>query len=283
MQQAGYGNREVHVMEYIFFTGATGGLGSVCVKALSEQGYTVFAAGTNSQKLAALGEIPNVIPIRADVSDMKSLEDAHRAVAGYTGQLYAIINFAGLTGFCSMVEGDCVAMQKKLLDVNVMGMVRVNRLFFDMVQAGKGRIINCSSESGWMTPQPFAAPYFSSKYAVEAYNDSLRRELMYLDIPVIKLQPGSFKTPLLGNINEQFEKTLSSTTHYRNVLTRMKPLMTQEINGGGDPRKLSSVLVKAVKAKHPRLKYRVGTGKLLLMLEILPDRWVDAIYKAMMK
>ena len=63
----------------------------------------------------------------------------------------------------------------------------------------------------------------------------------------------------------------------------MKPLMTQEINGGGDPRKLSSVLVKAVKAKHPRIKYRVGTGKLLLMLEILPDRWVDAIYKAMMK
>ena len=269
-------------MDYIFFTGATGGLGSECVKALAAQGYTIFAVGTNSTKLAELGAIPNVIPVRADVSDGESLQSARGIVEGYTDKLYAIVNFAGLTGFCSMVEGDCVELTDKLLQVNVMGMVRVNRLFFDMVHAGRGRIINCSSEAGWMTPQPFAAPYFLSKYAVEAYSDSLRRELMYLGIPVIKLQPGSFKTRLLDNINDQFGKTLSGTQYYKNVLTRMKPLMTQELQGGSDPRKLAAVLVKAVKSGHPRLNYRVGTGKLLALLEILPDRWLDAMYKAMM-
>ena len=269
-------------MDYIFFTGATGGLGSVCVKALSENGYSVFAVGTNTDKLKELARLPNVIPVHADVTDMKSLEAARKTVEGYTGKLYAVVNFAGLTGFCSMVEGGCVELTERLLSVNVMGMVRVNRLFFDMVQAAQGRIINCSSEAGWMTPQPFAAPYFLSKYAVEAYSDSLRRELMYLDIPVIKLQPGSFKTWLLDNINEQFEKTLSETQYYKKVLSRMKPLMTQELQGGSDPGKLASVLVKAVKAPHPRLAYRVGTGKLLAILEILPDRWLDAMYKAMM-
>lgn len=269
-------------MDYIFFTGATGGLGSECVKALAARGYTVFAVGTNTEKLAALGDLANVIPVSADVSDGISLQSARTTVEGYTDKLYAIINFAGLTGFCSMVEGDSVELTDKLLQVNVMGMVRVNRIFFDMVHAGHGRIINCSSEAGWMTPQPFAAPYFLSKYAVEAYSDSLRRELMYLGIPVIKLQPGSFKTRLLDNINSQFEKTLSETKYYKNVLTRMKPLMTQELSGGSDPRKLAAVLVKAVKSEHPRLKYRVGTGKLLALLEILPDRWLDAMYKAMM-
>jgi len=269
-------------MDYILFTGATGGLGSECVKALATRGYTIFAVGTNTQKLAELGAISNVIPVKADVSDGESLRAARQIVDGYTDKLYAIVNFAGLTGFCSMVEGNCVELTEKLLQVNVMGMVRVNRLFFDMVHAGRGRIINCSSEAGWMTPQPFAAPYFLSKYAVEAYSDSLRRELMYLDIPVIKLQPGSFKTRLLDNINDQFEKTLSETQYYKNVLTRMKPLMTQELAGGSDPRKLAAVLVKAVKSGHPRLAYRVGTGKLLALLEILPDRWLDAMYKAMM-
>ncbi|MEI8199484.1 MAG: SDR family NAD(P)-dependent oxidoreductase [Eubacteriales bacterium] len=269
-------------MDYILFTGATGGLGSVCVKALSECGYTVFAAGTNTEMLAELARLPNVIPVRADVSDMESLQSARRTVEGYTGQLYAIVNFAGLTGFCSMVEGNCVELTERLLSVNVMGMVRVNRLFFDMVQACHGRIINCSSEAGWMTPQPFAAPYFLSKYAVEAYSDSLRRELIYLGIPVIKLQPGSFKTRLLDNINEQFEKTLSETRHYKKVLTRMKPLMTQELQGGSNPGKLAAVLVRAVNARHPRLAYRVGTGKLLAILEILPDRWLDVLYRSMM-
>ena len=268
-------------MDYIFFTGATGGLGRECIKALSKCGYTFFAVGMNTEVLAALGKLPNVIPVRADVSDGESLQIARQTVEGYTDKLYAIVNFAGLTGFCSMVEGDCVELTEKLLRVNVIGMVRVNRLFFDMVQSGKGRIINCSSEAGWMTPQPFAAPYFLSKYAVEAYNDSLRRELMYLGIPVIKLQPGSFKTRLLDNINDQFEKTLSETAHYKKVLTRMKPLMTQELQGGSDPRKLAGVLVKAVQARHPRLAYRVGTGKLLAVLEIFPDRWVDGMYKAM--
>lgn len=269
-------------MDYILFTGATGGLGFECVKALAMLGYTIFAVGTNKEKLAELGDLANVIPVGADVSDGESLQAARKTVEGYTDKLYAIVNFAGLTGFCSMVEGDCVDLTDKLLQVNVMGMVRVNRLFFDMVHAGRGRIINCSSEAGWMTPQPFAAPYFLSKYAVEAYNDSLRRELMYLGIPVIKLQPGSFKTRLLDNINDQFEKTLSETQYYKKVLTRMKPLMTQELQSGSDPRKLAAVLVKAVKSGHPKLNYRVGTGKLLALLEILPDRWLDAIYKAMM-
>ena len=54
-------------MDYVFFTGATGGLGSECVKALSECGYTVFAVGTNTDKLAELARLPNVIPVRADV------------------------------------------------------------------------------------------------------------------------------------------------------------------------------------------------------------------------
>ena len=269
-------------MDYILFTGATGGLGSECVKALATHGYTIFAVGTNREKLAELGAISNVIPVMADVSTGESLQAARRTVEGYTDKLYAIVNFAGLTGFCSMVEGNCVELTEKLLQVNVMGMVRVNRLFFDMVHTGHGRIINCSSEAGWMTPQPFAAPYFLSKYAVEAYNDSLRRELMYLGIPVIKLQPGSFKTRLLDNINDQFGKTLSETKYYKNVLTRMKPLMTQELQGGSDPGKLAAVLVKAVRSRRPRLNYRVGTGKLLALLEILPDRWLDAMYKAMM-
>ena len=105
--------------------------------------------------------------------------------------------------------------------------------------------------------------------------------MMYLGIPVIK-QPGSFKPRLLDNINNQFEKTLSETQYYKKVLTRMKPLMTQELQSGSDPRKLAAVLVKAVRSGQPRLTYRVGTGKLLALLEILPDRWLDAMYKAIM-
>lgn len=270
-------------MKSIFFTGATGGLGMRCVAALAARGYRVFAAGTNPERLAALGKLPGVVAVRADVTDMESLIAARREVERHTDALWAVVNFAGRTAFCSMVEGDCVQAAERLLDINVLGMVRVNRVFFDLVLRGKGRIVNCSSQAGWMKSQPFAAPYFLSKHAVESYSDSLRRELMYLGVPVVVLRPGSFQTPLLGDITDQYERTLAQTTHYQTVLTRMKPLLTQELAHARPPEALERTLLRAVESKRPRLRYRVGTGKLLLLLEFLPDALVDRIYRLMLR
>ncbi|MBQ9507378.1 MAG: SDR family NAD(P)-dependent oxidoreductase [Clostridia bacterium] len=268
-------------MKYVLFTGATGDLGRCCIEEIVKLGgYTVFAGGTNAAKLASLGEIENVIPLPLDVTSEESIEAAYNTVRGYTYRLDAVVNFAGIHTFTSMVEGDCVHEIEKMLNVNVMGMVRVNKRFFEMVRIGHGRIINCSSESGWMTPQPFNGPYTMTKYAVEAYNDSLRRELMYLDIPVIKLQPGSFKTQLTDKIYRDFDRAIETTNYFKKILTTMKPMMTMELGLDHDPKKLARKLILALTAKLPRIKYKVCTGKLLMTLELLPDKAVDLAYKA---
>jgi NAD(P)-dependent dehydrogenase (short-subunit alcohol dehydrogenase family) len=267
-------------MNHVFFTGATGDLGGECVKQLSESGrWVVFAAGTNHERLKQLETLVNVIPVRCDITNQDSVETARETVEGITKKLDAIVNFAGLTAFSSAVEGEIIKTTEKILAVNVMGMVRVNRVFFDMIDRTQGRIINCSSEAGWMTAQPFAAPYFLSKRAVEAYSDSLRRELMFLGIRVIKMQPGSFKTRITENIYRDFDKTLESTRYHKDLLARMKPLMVHELKNRNDPSDLARLLLKALESKHPKNQYRIGTGKLLLLLEILPERWVDASYR----
>jgi len=266
-------------MKYVFFTGATGGLGKVCVEVLSRTGrWTIFAGGTNETVLARLGELSNVIPVRVDVTRQASVEAALEDVKAHAETLDAIVNFAGLACFTSLVEGDSVDAIERLLAVNLVGTARVNRTFFEMIRKGRGRIINCSSESGWMTPTPFAGPYVLSKYAVEAYNDSLRRELMFLGIPVIKMQPGSFETPVRQKVNELFEKSLAETKYYGKLLLRLKPLMTMELGQRNDVRRLANALLRALESKRPRLYYRVGTGRLLALLECLPERWVDGIY-----
>ena len=131
-----------------------------------------------------------------------------------------------------------------------------------------------------MTPQPFNGPYTITKYAVEAYNDALRRELMYLDIPVIKLQPGSFKTQLTNKIYRDFDRAIATTNYYKRVLTTMKPMMTMELGLDHDPKKLAKKVILAMTSKTPHTKYKVCTGKLLLALELLPDKAVDLAYKA---
>lgn len=266
-------------MKYVFFTGATGGLGEACVEALSRTGrWTIFAAGTNEVALDRLGELPNVIPVRVDITEQASVEAALAAVKARTETLDAVVNFAGLASFTSLVEGDSLGAIERLLAVNLVGTARVNRTFFEMIHKGHGRIVNCSSESGWLTPTPFAGPYVLSKYAVEAYSDSLRRELMFLGIPVIKIQPGSFETPVRQKMNDLFQKSLAETQYYRKLLLRLKPLMVMELGQRNDVRRLADALLKALESNRPRLQYRVGTGRLLALLELFPERWVDKIY-----
>ncbi len=267
-------------MKYAVFTGATGGLGGLCVKELSKSGnWMVFAGGTKEAELERLGQLANIIPVRLDVTKQESVNAALEIIKLYTNKLDAIVNFAGMTAFTSMIEGDSVEAIEKLLNVNVIGTARVNRTFFDLLYQGRGRIINCSSESGWMTPQPFAGPYVLSKYAVEAYNDSLRRELIYLGIPVVKIQPGSYETNITQQVYENFDKTISNTKYYKKLLMKMKPLMTMELNQKNDPRRLIKTVIHAMESKHPKLQYKVGTVKLLPMLELLPERGVDVVYK----
>lgn len=237
----------------------------MCVRAMSESGrWTVFAAGTNEAKLKELGRLPNAVPVRADVTDQRSVDAALEFVKSRAAALDAVINFAGLVHFSTLVEGDCIPHLEKLLDVNVLGMARVNRAFFELILAGHGRIINCSSEAGWMKPQPFSGPYALTKHAVEAYSDSLRRELMYLGVPVIKIQPGNYRTQLTQNILDGFDKTVRETKYYKGLLENMKPLMLSELTRGNDTRRFVRVFMEALESKDPHpLQGRHGQASMV--------------------
>ena len=161
-------------MKYALVTGATSGLGDKVASELAQMGWSVFACGRNENALKDLKNSTYEIPIKMDVTDQASIDAAYEEVCKQTDHLDAIINFSGVQKMGSLIESD-VKLTEDCLKVNLLGMVRVNKTFFPLIEKCHGRIINCSSECGWMTPQPFNGPYTLSKYAVEAYNDSLRR------------------------------------------------------------------------------------------------------------
>ncbi len=269
-------------MKYVLLTGGAGGLGEICARALAANGFMVFAADINEEALAEIGKTENIIPLKVDITDQASIDEAKRMVKEHTDTLHAVINFAGIHTLCSMIEGACSETIERMLRVNVMGMVRINRTFIDLVMAGGGRIINCSSECGYLKPQPFNGPYTMTKYAVEAYNDSLRRELMFLGVPVIKIQPGSFKTNMHKSAASGFEKIAENTQHYSKILTTMKPMMDFEFKMANDPKYIVDAVLKAVEKEHPHMRYRVKNSKLLRSLELIPDPVLDLAYRLIM-
>lgn len=265
-------------MRYALVTGASSGLGKGIAIRLSESGWCVFACGRNEKALGEIKKTTYCHPLKMDVVDQESINEALEEVLKVTDHLDAIINFSGIQKMSSLIEGD-INIIKQSLDVNLLGMARVNKTFFPLIKKCNGRIINCSSECGWMTPQPFNGSYTLSKYAVEAYNDSLRRELMFLDIPVIKIQPGSFKTAMHGKTLDSFDKLINSTKMYREVLEKMKGMMLIELKMANEPEALIEAVMKAVNDPHPRQKYRVKNSPLLEVIEVMHPMTVDRLYK----
>ena len=269
-------------MRNVLLVGATGGFGLAIAELLAQTGrYRAFAAGTNPERLQQLGKMKHVFPVSMNLLDEDSVAAAFEQVTARTQSLYAILHFAGVSGFQAVSEGDPLPEVRRQLDINLLGAVQVNTRFLPLVEAQKGRIIHCTSEVGWMTAQPFAGPYCLSKRALEAYNDSLRRELMFRGVRVVKIQPGAIRTGMTEDILSGFDRTLANTRHYNRLLTKMRPLMLKELSGTKTAQDLARLTLRVLDANHPRIKYRIATGKPLMLMELLPEGLIDRIYRFM--
>jgi len=272
--------------KHVLITGGTGGLGLATAQHLVSQGWHVFAADCNQDALDALENSEGITPVFLDVTSADSIKKAFDAINQCAAHLDGIVNFAGILRVGSMAEMDEKQLQL-LLDINVMGTFRVNRQFWTMLQreGGEkgGRIINISSETGWQSGGPFNGAYAMSKHAIEAYSDSLRRELMFLNIPVIKVQPGPFKTDMVSSIETNFTQAADNSEHFKRQLNRIKSLAVKENDKANSPQVIADVVHEALTVPKPKPAYSVKADPSRSVLEYFPTRWADGLLKAVLK
>ena len=263
-------------------TGAGGGLGHATTERLVANGWKVFAADISKDLLRASMHDPDVVPVVIDVTDQESIQSAYDAVASQTDRLDGIVNFAGIMGVGSLTDIPEERLAR-ILDINVMGTYRVNKTFLPLVEAARGRIVNLSSETGWQSAAPFNGPYAMSKHAIEAYSTALRRELALLDIKVVTIQPGAFRTNMVAGIEEAFTAAEAETPKFAPVLHKLKALAGKEIQSARDPDILAQVIETALTAKRPKPVYSVKPDRLRSTIEKLPLRTIDQLYVTVLR
>lgn len=263
-------------------TGAGGGLGHATVERLVAKGWKVFAADIDMELLRSSMHDPDVVPVLMDVTDRESIKSAYETISGHTDRLDGLVNFAGVIGLGSLTDIPEERLAR-ILDINVMGTFRVNKMFFPLLDAAKGRIVNISSETGWQSAAPFNGPYAMSKHAIEAYSTALRRELALLGIRVITVQPGPFRTDMVAGIERAFTQAENETVKFAPVIRALKGLAAKQINSAHDPDILAQVIETALTAKRPKPVYSVKPDRLRSSLERLPLRAVDRIYLTVMQ
>lgn len=151
--------------------------------------------------------------VTKDTDVAKAAEYASRLLEHHQAILYGICNNAGIADPGDCLFFDTVDVYRKVMDVNYLGQVRVTQSMLPLMmrtsQVYGGRVINLSSVCGKVA-SPGNSSYNASKFAVEAWSDSLRIELVPFGIDVTTIRPGSVKTEIQGEWRKNYMKNLSS-------------------------------------------------------------------------
>jgi NAD(P)-dependent dehydrogenase (short-subunit alcohol dehydrogenase family) len=210
--------------------------------------------------------------LRMDVTSEADVRRARRRIERLTDGLDGLACCAGIFRAGPLVEAADEDL-RRILEVNVMGAFRVVREFFPLLRRRAGTVVLIGSESS-RCPMPFNGPYTISKAALDAYAHSLRRELMFVGVPVALVQPGAFRTALLGGVESEMRRVQRGTL-FSEQLGRVRGILAREWSRGMQPQRVARVVLRALRARRPRAFYRVGNDRLRAALGKPPARLAD--------
>lgn len=256
---------EENMRPSVLITGAYGGMGKATAQALVNQGYRVFAM----DQTVGEGE-KHIIPVRADLADPTSVAAAFDQICTQTGELSAVIHFAGIYMLDSLVEMEESDFER-IFRINLGGVFLVNKIFLPMLKKGS-RIVITTSELAPLDPLPFTGIYAVTKSALDRYAFSLRMELQLKGIMVSVLRAGAVKTGMLGVSTEALHRFCQKTALYTCNAERFRMIVDRVEARGVEPSAIARRVLRILKKRKPKFAFSINRNPLLLMLNLLPKR-----------
>ena len=250
-------------------TGAASGLGRAIALALMRDGFAVFGTSRRPEDRAALTEFPMLaLDVRSDDSVRVALQE----IRSRAGRLDVLVNNAGVR-FLGAAEETSVDEAKAVFETNFFGAHRVTAAALPLLRdAGGGRIVNITSLSG-LNALPFGSMYSASKWALEAYSESLRHEVKQLGIHVSIVEPGAIHSEM----REAPRRPKDNLLAYEGARQRALGVIVGGDQAGIDPARVADCVVHVVRARSPKLRYRVGPDATWLpRLKLLPWSWYES-------
>ena len=268
----------------ILLTGASSGIGYDTSVALAQQGHKVYAAARRVDRMEPLRQY-GIVPLKMDVTDEASMKTGVKTLLDAEGRIDVLINNAGY-GYFGAVENVPMDDARNQLEVNVFGLARLCQLVLPTMRAQhSGRIINTASVAGKAVFY-YGGWYHVSKYAVEALSDAMRMELKPFGIDVVIIEPGAIKTNW-GIIAADHLVESSKGTAYEETGSMMADNLRNMYlsNTISDPAVVRKAIVRAVNARRPCTRYRIGrmADAIVFFHWLLPTRWWDAFLRLMGK
>lgn len=258
-------------------TGCDSGLGKILCERFLSQGYAVAAS--------YLGRLPATthpmhFPLPLDLRDIASVEQFISGVLALHSRfgISILMNNAGVV-LSAPVEDMPLEGYREVFEINFFGTVRITQALLPAVIEGKGRIVINGSLAGRIA-LPYFSPYVASKFALEGFADSLRREMIPFGVKVILLELGAVSTPIwLESWKKIEERCLPFVgDRYRKVFLRAAEKFVREGNEGMDAVKASKKVFDAMTCPSPKTRYIISEQRIVKKIAaLLPDFILDRI------
>jgi len=259
----------------IIVTGASSGFGKDTVKKFLKEGNIVYAGARRVDRMKDIADL-GAKTLSLDVTSDESVNAFIKQIMTDHGRIDALVNNAGY-GAYGMVEAVSLEDAQRQYDVNVFGAARMTKAILPHMRSNRGgTIINISSIAGKLTT-PMCAWYSSSKFALEAYTDALRREVKQFGINVVLIEPGAMNTGFF-EVAEKEVRKINHPKAYQKSVDAFLGEMKKAYKNPPSTEKVVNAIVSSVYNSSPNPRYTIGTdAKMGALMAKLPDKMQDAI------
>jgi len=251
----------------VFLTGASSGIGLAIAKQLVAQGHEVWGTSRNLERLPKL---PGLHPVRLDLADRLSIQEAFDSALGEAGHFDVLINNAGAGHFgaAEFLPMETITSQFQIL---VFGQIQLMQLALrHMRSRGEGLIINVTSLASRL-PVPFMAAYNSAKAALASFTMSIQLEFSHPRVRIVDLQPGDIRT--------EFNQSVIVSDKIDGVdakIARTWEVVERNMKNAPGPEMVALQVLKLIQAVEPPPRLTVGNvfeSKIApLIFRFLPQR-----------
>ncbi len=180
-------------------TGASSGIGKALAEELAKQQHNLVIVARREALLNALAEQLSreygvkVEVIVQDLAEPNAADKLFSALSQRGLQIDILVNNAGF-GMKGRLDEIEPRLNQAMMMVNMVVLTELaQRLIPQMIERGRGRILNIASTSAYQ-PGPYMAVYFASKAYVLSFSEALSRELKGTGVTATALCPGPTAT-----------------------------------------------------------------------------------------
>jgi NAD(P)-dependent dehydrogenase (short-subunit alcohol dehydrogenase family)/pimeloyl-ACP methyl ester carboxylesterase len=206
----------------VFITGAARGIGEHVARLAAARGATVFLAGLEPDRLAALAAELDGGWAACDVTDQAALADAVAGCVALTGRIDTVVANAGIANLGTVAAGDIEALARTI-DVNLTGVIRTVSATAAHVRKTRGYYLLVSSAAAF-SALPGMAAYCAAKAGVEHFGNVLRLELAGDGVGVGTAHPSWVDTDLVRDARDDLPSFRSNQTRLPWPMNRTVPV-----------------------------------------------------------